>query len=592
MSQEIKKDLSVMGLEWKLNPENPRENQEPIYLRNGQQVSDMLINIIRGRGITRVKEWLEPRLADWMPDATVLANMQEAIEMFSHHISKNNRIALLGDYDVDGATSTAQMILWCREAGLEDPIFHIPNREKEGYGPKIPAIESLKAKGASLLVILDSGTLSVNEVARAREIGLDVIILDHHEPGEGHHALPDGILVNPKLPINKEAGLDYLCTAGLVFLFLAGLNRHLVKQGSFNEARPAPNLKSLMGIATLGTVADIVPLKGLNRAYVKLGLEKIAQNTGLHALYQATKSDEYSTKTCGFSLGPCINAAGRLEDSTRGTSLIIEDDAQQANELAKRLMELNIERKAIQDEAVMDCVALVEKFNTLPSVIILYDDKWHPGIIGIVAAKIKDRYDRPTVIIGHGGKGSGRSIKGFNLGNALIEAKEKGILIAGGGHAAAAGLTIDPNNIPDLKEFLSEKTDVMVRPPLKVDLIAEMQDITTDDVDDFEMMAPFGKGNSRPAIVIKNGVLTNVFIMSGKHVKGILQHKNKKMDVILWNGLDTPLGDAIFRAKGYQVDVLGEMKVNLWNGTRTNQMIIKDLMLIKAVMSDALDRAA
>jgi single-stranded-DNA-specific exonuclease len=585
-------DKSVMGLEWKLN-EGTLENGEPIYLRSGKQVSDKVVKIIAGRGITRIQEWLEPKLVDWMPDSYVLANMQEAVEVFTDNLKQGKKIALLGDYDVDGATSTAQVILWCRMAGLEEPIFHIPNREKEGYGPKIPAIEALRAKGAELLVILDSGTLSINEVARAKEIGMQVIIFDHHEPGEGHHVLPDGILVNPKLPINKEAGLDYLCTAGLVFLFLAGLNRHLIRLGDFNEARPAPNLKELMGVVALGTVADLVPLKGLNRAYVKLGLDKISLNTGLDSLYRVTKADDFSTKTCAFGLAPCINAAGRLEDSTRGTYLIMESDVEQANELSRRLMELNIERKKIQDDAVLECISVVETFNILPSIIVLYDENWHPGVIGIVAAKLKERYDRPTIIIGHGGKGSGRSIKGFNLGNALIEAKEHGILVAGGGHAAAAGLTITAENVPVLREFLSRKTDVMVRPPLKVDLSIEMADITMEDVEDFEMMAPFGKGNSKPSVVIKNGVLTNVFEMSGKHLKGILEHKGQKMDVMLFSGLGTPLGDALLRAKGYQVDIMGEMKVKLWNGTRKNQILLKDLMLIKAVMTDAItDKAA
>jgi single-stranded-DNA-specific exonuclease len=597
-------DVSALDRRWRVREEAgqtviQRDPGGAPVTRSGAAVSEVVVQIAARRGASDVSAFLEPSLRDFMPDPSSLPGMDEAAARFSLAIERRETVAVLGDYDVDGATSTAILLRYLRHFGLK-PIFHIPRRLEEGYGPNVPAIESLASEGATLLLIVDSGTgkQAFPSVSRAKALGMDVIVIDHHEPNEDG-TKPDCILVNPKMP---EAGgsLAHLCTAGLAFLFLVGVNRRLRDTGAFADLGIAqPYLQDLLGLVCLGTVADVVPLKTLNRAYVKLGLAFMTRNVGLAALMEvaarARKEDDdkrgrkqkqgsdgkglASEYACGFVLGPCINAAGRIDDTRLGTLLLSTDDPAEAAELADRLYALNQERRRMQEEMVEACMLSVSDPGPDDAVIVLYDPSWHPGVVGLGASKVKDAFDRSAVIIGADGKGSGRSVKGFNIGKAFLRATEAGILKKGGGHAAAGGLTIDPARVDEFRAFMQEQSKGTVRPETNVDIAVPVGQMSVDTVQGFEALAPFGMGNQKPRVAFVGGVLDSVRILSEKHVKARLVSGNGQVDLILFNCLGTPLGSKLIEAEGRYVDVLGAPQVNDYMGRVSVQVQPQDMMV-------------
>jgi single-stranded-DNA-specific exonuclease len=563
-----------------------------VTMRNGSVVPTEVVSIIHCRGAADAAAFLEPSLRAFMPDPFVLADMEPAVHRFADAVEAHETVAVLGDYDVDGATSTSLLLRYQRLVGLDQGLFHIPQRLTEGYGPNIPAIEGLRARGANLLVIADSGTGAVAQVARAREIGLDVIVIDHHEPNEDG-SVPDALVVNPKLPAN-DGSLAHLCTAGLVFLFLVGVSRELRARGFFTPERSEPPLRDLLGLVALGTVADVVPLKGLNRAYVHLGLDSMPLVPGILALNRVINdsrrkaSDEggkaykdvgYTAYSCGFGYGPCINAAGRISDTMLGTRLLSTDDPEEASVLAAELHRLNVERQALQQEMVSACIESVEDPGPDDSVLVIHDDVWHPGVVGLGASKVKDCFDRSAVVIGTGGKGSGRGVFGFNIGKAFLKAAANGLLVKGGGHAAAAGLTIDPKRIPEFRTFMQEQSKGTVRPPTHVDLVVPVGCLTTETVRAFELLAPFGMGNPRPRVVFTDGVLADVRILKERHIKARLVTSYAQVDLILFGGVGTPLGEALQVAEGHFVDVMGEADINEYGSRISIQLKPEDIMI-------------
>ena len=562
-------------------------------------ISPEVVAIAARRGVSDISAFFRPSLRAAMPDPSSLSGMDEAVARFAAAVRGGERVAVFGDYDVDGATSTALLLRWLRLCGLRDAMFHIPQRLTEGYGPNIPAIEALRAAGATLLVIADSGTGAMAQIARAREIGLDVLVLDHHEPNEDG-SLPDAVVVNPKLPSN-DGSLSYLCTAGLVFLFLAAANRSLRDSGFFAPpGPPEPKLQNLLGLVALGTVADVVPLKGLNRAYVHLGLSRMHFVPGLAALRDAVNAGREEEKrigwtayACGFSFGPCINAGGRISDTTQGTRLLSTDDPGEARAVAEELVALNAVRQEMQREMVARCVENVAADDVAgdDAVIVIHDEAWHPGVVGLGASKVKDHFDRSAVVIGKGGKGSGRAVEGYGMGRSFLRAAERGLLLKGGGHAAAAGLTIDPARIPEFRAFMQEESRGTVRPPTQVDLVVPVGGLGYAAVDDFELLAPFGMGNPRPRVAVTGGVLEDVRLLKEKHVKGRLVTGRHRMDFILFNGAGTPLGEKLRAADGHRVDLLGELSVNEYGGRTCVQIKPTDAM-VGAAVTDLAQQAA
>jgi len=584
-------DTSVCGRRWEVRPDpgspptvTVDASGHPV-LRDGTHVPRELVTIAARRGAADVSLFLEPTIRAAAPDPSSLASMDAAAELFCRAVRERRRVAVFGDYDVDGATSTALVLRWLTQAGIGDSLFHIPHRLTEGYGPNIPAIENLRREGAELLVIVDSGTGAFGPIARAREIGLDVIVLDHHEPNEDGR-LPDAVVVNPKLPAN-DGSLSYLCAAGLVFLFLAAVNRLLRREGFFGQAgQPEPNLTDMLGMVALGTVADVVPLKGLNRAYVHTGLRYMDRIPGIVALQAAindgreeSKQVGWTAHACGFSYGPCINAGGRISDTMQGTRLLISDGGPEAAAMAGRLVGLNTDRREMQKEMVDACMEKAAEPGPDDSVIVIYDPAWHPGVVGLCASKVKDHHDRSAVVIGTDGKGSGRSVEGFNIGKAFLQAAALGILKKGGGHSAAAGLAIDPARVDEFRAFMQEQSRGLVRPPSRIDLAVPVGGIPTAAVQDFEMLAPFGMGNPRPRVAVTGGVLDDVRVLKGKHVKARLVDGRAQVDLILFNGVGTMLGDVLRRSQGFHVDVLGEIGINEYGGRTRIQIKPTDAMV-------------
>lgn len=454
---------SVTGRTWQERL-NPRSAQTSIAMVQRYGVSELLARVLAARevGLEDVERYLDPTIRDLLPDPDTLTDMDKAVARLATAVQNQEKVAVFGDYDVDGACSTALMVEFLRACGL-DPLFHIPDRIFEGYGPNVPAIEQLAAQGVRLLVTVDCGTTSTEPLEAARRLGLDVVVIDHHQANE---ALPPAeAIVNP----NREddlSGLGHLCAAGLTFITAVGLLRELRKRGHFNTARPAPDLLEALDLVALATVADVVPLRGLNRAFVTKGLMTLRQRRrpGLTALMDVARMDGPPRPFhLGFLIGPRINAGGRIGDATLGTRLLITRDPVEAQIIAAELDRLNSERQEVERNIVATAESEAEAALGLgddAAVIVVSGAGWHPGVVGLVASRLKERFQRPAFAIaftGDTGTGSGRSIPGVDLGRAVREAVEDGLLLKGGGHAMAAGLTVERARLGDLRAHLETR---------------------------------------------------------------------------------------------------------------------------------------
>lgn len=545
-------DASLRGKIWAL-----KDAGECARLPN---VPHSVVEIAKRRDIVDVEGWLSPTFKQYMPDPFTLIGMADAVKLCHSFIKAGRKIVVYGDYDVDGATSSAILCRYFRMIGFDNWVYYIPDRLREGYGPNSDAIRRLREDGGELLMVVDSGTTAFEPLEVAAEIGFETIVIDHHQAKE---ELPPAIVVNPKR-LDETGDYAYLCTAGLAFLFDVALNRMLREEGAF-EASGEPDLASLLGIVALGTVADVVPLVGLNRAYVKIGLPFIPQNTGLRALMQATGEEKLTAKSCGFVFGPCINAAGRIDDTMLGTRLLLCDNEEDARHQAERLVELNKERRAMQDVVVGDALSLAAEQKEC-GVLVVFDESFHPGLIGLAASRLKDAFDRPVVVIGQDGKGSARSIEGFDIGNAIIGAVSEGLLLKGGGHAMAGGLTIDPTRLPEFHTYLERCVEGLTRPPMVADLAISCDDVSPALVDDMKLVEPFGAGNPEPRVILFGGRIVGTMCIKDRHVKVLLKGAHQECEAIIWNSVGTELGDALLSGEGRKVDLYGKLGTNTFRG--------------------------
>lgn len=569
-------EISLRGNRWAVpNEFEGVDADDPLFLP--KQVA-----LLRGTPPQALESFFKPLLRNNMPDPSSLVDMDAATARIAAAVRNGETIGLLGDYDVDGATSTAIMLRWLRAAGHREALYYIPDRIREGYGPNPGAVDAIAEAGATLLLVLDSGTLAHGPIAHARARDMDVVVVDHHEPSRTL-PLPDAVVVNPKRP-DDASGLRDLCTAGLAFMLAVSLNRLLRETGYFGEIGvPMPDPMDLIGLAALGTVADVVSLTGLNRALVVQGLPKLDRNPGIRALVEETGETEFTPKTAGFVFGPCINAAGRIDDTRLGTLLLASDDAEETRDLARRLREINAQRQAMQKAMVDTAVAraLSAEFAVDP-VIVIEDPEWHPGIVGLVAARVREATDKPAVVVGEFGKGSCRSVDGFDVGSAIIRAREGGLLIAGGGHRMAAGLTIEAGRIGELRRFLCAEAFDFERPATEVDVVAEVGTTSVDAIAPLEALAPYGAGNQQPAVAVIGGVARRVRILKEKHVKLLLEGPEGTTEAILFNAIGTRLGDALAASEGLPVDVLGRVAVDDYNAQPRVQIKIDDAMIARA----------
>ena len=554
------------------------------------ELPDLLARIIAGRGIDLdgIEDFLEPSLKRLMPDPYTLTDMELAAQRLADAITRNEQIAIFGDYDVDGATSSALLARFLRQCGL-DPLVHIPDRIFEGYGPNIDAIRSLAERGATLLVTVDCGTTSIDTLAEAMKLGLDVIVIDHHQADE---KLPAVIaVVNPNRQ-DDLSRLGHLAACGLVFMTLVAVNRELRRRGFWNN-RPEPDLLDALQVVALGTVADVVPLKGLNRAFVAKGMLALrARNhVGLTALMDVARlSGPPEPWHLGFLLGPRINAGGRIGQADLGTRLLLEDDPTEAGRIAAELDRLNHERRVIEQATVaqaeaeaMAALGLQEK----GAVVVTAAEGWHPGVVGLVAARLKERYGRPAFAIalepGEFGTGSGRSIPGVDLGKAVRAAVAEGLLVKGGGHAMAAGVTVRKNALAPFRAFLEEQLGEAVEnarrdEALRIDGAVSAQGATLELCNMIARAGPCGAGNSEPVLALPSHTIAFAEEVGQAHVRVRLKSGSGAfLNAIAFRAVGHKLGDALFAGRGRALHVAGTLTVDRWQGAERVQFRISDV---------------
>ncbi|MGJ8559636.1 MAG: single-stranded-DNA-specific exonuclease RecJ [Litorimonas sp.] len=538
--------------------------------------------LLAGRGVAGedAAQYLNPTLKTDLPDPSVLTDMDKAARLILDGIEAGRRITLFSDYDVDGGTSAAQMIRWGRGLGYDFGL-HVPDRIRDGYGPSREAFEKLKGEGVDLVVTLDCGAAAHEALEGAAALNLPVIVIDHH--------LMDGLppaeaIVNPNRP-DDDSGLGHLAAAGVTFMLVVALNRAAKQRGM----TPTLDIRELLGLAGLGTVCDVVPMIGLNRTLVRQGMKVMDRQrlAGLNALAAVAKATPpFTTYHSGFVLGPRINAGGRIGRSEMGAELLSTDDPAIATAHAYELDRLNRERRAMQDDMLRAATEQAERQDNR-AIIIAAMDGWHAGVIGIVAGRLKDRFERPAIVIGIDeagvGKGSGRSIPGVDLGSAFNKAKKAGLLVSGGGHAMAGGLTVDGARVGELTDWLEEELSADVAasraaPVSKVDLSLAPSAVDLALLDIIDSVGPYGPQNPGPVFAISDVRIAFAKALSGGHVRFSAEGRGgDRVSGILFRGDETDLGQALLDAGEKRVHLLGHIKRNHYQGRESADFHLRDL---------------
>lgn len=585
--------LSAKGAHW-VSAEPP-----PHITAGIMEVSGMphpLAHLLAARGIkkTELGHWLDPKIRDLMPDPSQLTDMDTAASRLADAVMQGEHVGIFGDYDVDGASSTAILYRCLDHLGL--PVsYHIPHRFTEGYGPNLPALLGLKDKGCQLIVTVDCGVTAHAPVAATVEAGVDVIIIDHHLPGT---ELPPALaVVNPNR-LDDDSGLGYMAAAGVVFMLVVALVRELRQRDWFTaNDRQEPDLIAAIDLVALATVADVVPLAGLNRAFVRLGLKIMAKRgrVGLRVLADIGRLNAPpDTEALGFVLGPRINAAGRFGETDLGVSLLTTDDPQQALELATMLDQLNIKRQSVERDTT--AAALAQAEGKTDAVICVAGYNWHEGVIGISAGRVKEAMNKPACVISISededgrkiGKGSGRSVAGMRLGAAIIAAKQNGYLLSGGGHDMAAGFSLDMAHFEAFCQFLNQRaeTDLADKPPYQewyVDVDIPLSLANESLLDWLDRIGPFGAGFPQPMFQARD-VRAASLRRIGKtqdHVALRLDDGLGQIDAVAFRVAGTPLGEALSAMQdGRKANIIGRITRNRFRGEDRPQMIITDLQFV------------
>ena len=551
---------------------------------------DLVDQLLLARGVATddLARHRAPTLRHFLPDPSVFADMDKAAARIADAVEASESIAIFGDYDVDGATSAALLILLLRRLG-GDPMVYIPDRLMEGYGPSGTALVELKAKGAILAITVDCGAQAFEALAQAAAAGLEVIVCDHHQCAS---ALPTAIaFIDPnRLDESAEgAAHGHLAAVGMAFLLGVAVLRELRRRGHFSEATPEPAILDLLDLVALGTVADVAKLKTLNRAFVTQGLKVMAngRNIGLVALADAARLVKApSCRDLGFALGPRINAGGRVGKSDLGVRLLTATDPEEARDIAAELDRLNEERRGIETIVSEQASKQAERQADDP-MIIVSGTGWHAGVVGIVASRLKERFGRPALVIALDedgvGKGSGRSISGVDLGAAILAAKDSGLLVAGGGHAMAAGITVAPGGIEPLRAFLHDRLAATIETArdgrcLLLDALVAPGGVAASLCDALDAAGPYGAGWPAPRIAAGPARLLKVSIVGNGHVRAIaVGDDGKSFKLIAFRAADTPLGQALLSATPEQRFWLaGTIKRDEWTGGNAAEMHLDD----------------
>jgi len=543
--------------------------------------------IIASRGIPvdDVANFINPKLQNLMPDPFCMKDMEKAAKRIAEAIVKKQKVAIIGDYDVDGATSSSVLRLYLESVGIE-PEIHIPERD-EGYGPSRQAFDEFAALGAELVITVDCGTTAFDVFDYAGSLNIPVIVLDHHE---AEVRLPEVYaVVNPKRLDESDdyPYLKYMAAVGVVFCTIVAVNRELRKQGFF-AGREEPNLLQWLDLVALGTVCDVVPLLGLNRAFVRQGLRimSLRSNTGLRALIDKSGiSEAPSAFHLGYVLGPRINACGRVGEASLGNKLLCSRDDFQAGQLADKLNEFNAQRKEIEAYVLLSAIEMLEGTPQEYPIAFAAGKDWHQGVVGIVAGKLKERYNVPAFVMSiepDEVKGSARSVPGVDLGALIIAAKEKGLLTKGGGHTMAAGFSLSEDKIEAFRRFAGEYVrqklgEEDVAPVIEVDSALDLLGANTDFAAALELLEPFGAGNAEPKIVLEHVRIVKPGIVGAGHVRCFLTSGNGgSLKAMAFKIADTELGKTLLNSQGAVFDIAGVLRRDNWQGRNSVQFIIDD----------------
>jgi single-stranded-DNA-specific exonuclease len=573
---------SALGRRWRLRP---FDDALALALSQRLGLPEIVGRIMAGRGVdlATAQEFLEPRLRTLLPDPSYLRDLEIGAARLADAIAAGEPIGIIGDYDVDGATSTALLVRYLRELDIAAP-FEIPDRVDDGYGPNAGAFERLAAQGCRLVVTVDSGTTAFTPLAEARRRGVDVIVVDHHA---AEATLPPAVaVINPNRR-DQAGGVRDLAAVGVTFLLLVGLNRELRRRGWFTT-RAEPVLTDWLDLVALGTVCDVMPLTGLNRAFVRQGLRVMAQgrNAGLRALAEAAQlAWPPACWQLGFVLGPRINAGGRIGRSSLGARLLCSTDASEAAGLAQRLHDLNAQRQTMEREQLARAEALVTASVARDApVLIAADRAIHPGIAGLLAARLAERHRRPAVVIALDalgtGRGSGRSVPGFDLGAAVQAARAAGLLLQGGGHPMAAGLTVASARVAELQAFLVEHATtsacpVGAAPEMAIDAAVTTTAITPQLAGDLERLGPFGPGNPAPLLALTDARVVETRPAGSSHVSCVLSGAGGgRLRAIAFRARATPL-EAVLVA-GRHLHVAGRVSRSQYQGQERVELQIED----------------
>ena len=578
-------ECSLEGKKWL---EHEVDSRLALAMAQRLQLPELVTRVMAARGVTLddAKEFLNPTLRDHLPDPSNFIDMDRAAERIAVAIMRNEVIGIFGDYDVDGATSSALLKRFIGKLGGRT-IVYIPDRIKEGYGPNATALLKMANEGASLVLTVDCGTAAFAPLEAAHEAGLDIIVIDHHavEP-----KLPVALaIINPNR-MDDESGQGHLAAVGVVFLLVIAVNRVLRQKGFYN-ASAEPDLMVWLDLVALGTVCDVVPLVGINRALVKQGLKVLSRraNVGLAALSDVGGVDEKpGSYHLGFVLGPRINAGGRVGSPALGSLLLTTENNAEAKQIAIQLDALNGERRDIEQVVLSDALnQMKNERESSGSVAFVAGKGWHPGVVGIIASRLKERFNRPACVISISedddiATGSGRSVSGIDLGAAVIAAHQAGIIDKGGGHRMAAGFTLKPARLDDFKNFLNDRVNIQIKeagivPTLRFDGSMTTAGASLETAEQLEELGPFGSGNAEPRFVIPSAQIVYAERVGEDHVRCTLESAGRgHLSGISFRSTDRPLGQAILSAKGRPMHVAGRLRINNWRGQNSAQLLIDD----------------
>ena len=591
----FQKNLSLTGAEWNVVALDSFTQRFSDYLYQKYELPNIISPYLSFKGINldQFENFFSPKLKNLLPEPFLFKDLEKGVKRLADEVENFRPIGIFGDYDVDGATSAAMISSYLEYCGLKT-FIHIPDRFLEGYGPNEKALKGLYQKGAELIITVDCGISSFEPLKAMSSVNIDLIVIDHHNPDT---TLPPAYaIINPKR-IDTHKGYEDLCAAGVTFIFLIGLNRELRQRGFFKN-KIEPDLFSFLDLVALGTVCDVVPLIGINRAFVKQGLSimKKRENPGIKALCDISKiNDAPNTQALGFSLGPRINAGGRIGNSELGVHLLKEKDDIKSIEIATKLDDLNKKRRFITSELESSVVGQIEKMisnnnDIIPSAIVVYGHDYHEGVIGIVAGRMKETYNRPVCIIAIDksgiGKGSGRSVFGIPLGDIVIDAVKAKILSSGGGHDMAAGFSLKENNIDDFNHFLITKIDQYMKLGIpSVSYIAAsvitVAGCTLELADWINNLGPWGIGIEEPKFIISNAKISSLrkFGSNNEHVSFyISDSSSKKLKVKKFNILNSKLNLVFNNFININFNFLGRLNIDTWNNSKSIELMLDDII--------------